>query len=87
MTNLELAEQSLTLYSRRGCHLCDDMFDLLKEFSDIGPFDVTVVDVDKDKELYDRFNTMVPVLYADERYICHYFLDLVALKTTLGITI
>ena len=60
---------------------------VLNEFANTYNFEVRVADVDQDKELFDQFNTMVPVLYADDRYICHYFLDLVALKTTLGIAI
>jgi len=86
----------LTLYSRRYCHLCDDMLaalDALRseggkggEFS--GGFDVSVVDVDTDPELIARYDELVPVLVGDTeniiRELCHYRLDVTAVRAYLG---
>ena len=73
----------LTLYSRRGCHLCEDMEAVLGDFSESFRFTVSVLDIDQDPALQERFNTLVPALYLDEQEICHYFLDLEALKAAL----
>lgn len=81
---MKLAEHTLTLYSRRGCHLCEDMEALLGEFSEIYPFTVNILDIDLDSALHEQFNTLVPALYLGDQEICHYFLDLEALKTALG---
>jgi glutaredoxin len=74
----------LTLYSRAGCHLCEDMFDTLQEFSKDLEFSVEVVDIDQEAELRLHYDTRVPVLALGEREICHYFLDKVALCKALG---
>ena len=74
----------LVLYGRVGCHLCEDMALALEEFRQALQFDVTVVDVGEDPALRERYGTLVPVLALGEREICHYFLDLEALKAVLG---
>lgn len=38
-------------------------------------FEVEVVDVDADPELERLYDELVPVLVADGRELCHYFLD------------
>ena len=83
----------LTLYSRRYCHLCDDMLaalDALRgesgEFS--GNFNVSVVDVDADPELVARYDELVPVLVGgvgnSARELCHYLLDVAVVRAYLG---
>ena len=73
----------LTLYSRIGCHLCDDMIALVYEFRKDYNFRLEVVDIDRDPLLKQRFNELVPVLSRDGQEICHHFLDLVALRESL----
>jgi thioredoxin reductase (NADPH) len=38
-------------------------------------FDVQVVDVDSDPVLEAKYDELVPVLEAEGRELCHYFLD------------
>jgi hypothetical protein len=45
---------------------------------------VEVVDVDEDAGLRERFGSRVPVLCLDGREICHYHLDVPALRRALG---
>ena len=52
----------LTLYSRVGCHLCEDMLDTLQSFSKDLEFSVDVVDIDQEPILRRRYDTRVPVL-------------------------
>lgn len=50
----------LILYSRPDCHLCDDAADLLAV---VAPGrDFTVVDIEDDIGLLDRYGIRVPVL-------------------------
>lgn len=60
-----------TLYSRRGCHLCDEMRHALEEVRNAAKFSLQVVDIDKENELVRRYGDRVPVL-ADSsgREIC-----------------
>ena len=80
MSDSSAATIQLTLYSRRGCHLCDDMQQSLKPYSSEMGFNVNVVDIDADPALIEQFARKVPVLKHGEHEICHYFLDLKALQ-------
>lgn len=73
----------LVLYGRSGCHLCEDMTLALAEFKRALQFDFVTIDVDSDPELRERYGMLVPVLALDGREICHYFLDLQALRAVL----
>ena len=70
----------LTLYSRRGCHLCEDMQESLSSHADELGFSINTVDIDADPALISQFGTKVPVLMHGTHEICHYFLDLKALQ-------
>jgi len=75
-----------TLYSRSYCHLCQDMLDALNALQTPGrPFTVEVIDVDADPALVERFDELVPVLFADPDgpELCHYFLDEEKVKAIL----
>ena len=73
----------LTLYTRAGCCLCEDMLETLAAFQRELGFSVDAVDIDQDSALRRRYTEKVPVLALGEREICHYFLDKVALCAAL----
>lgn len=56
--------QSLILYTRQQCPLCDTAHELLSRYRDWLP-QVVEVDIDDDPELQRRFDTMVPVVEFD----------------------
>ena len=54
------------LYSRAGCHLCDEMLKELEALrrTTTGTFIVDVMDIDRDPETQRRYNLRIPVLTA-----------------------
>jgi glutaredoxin len=54
---------SVILYSRNGCHLCEDALAMLLRLG-LTP---QVVDIDANPELRERFNHCVPVVAIDGR--------------------
>ncbi len=52
---------NVTLYTREGCHLCDDAYKTLIDFG----LQPTLVDIDKDNVLREQFNECVPVVEID----------------------
>lgn len=56
--------QSVVLYTRKRCHLCDDAKILLRTYARWLPVPVEV-DIDGDGELKEQFNTCVPVVEID----------------------
>jgi glutaredoxin len=65
----------LTLYSRRGCHLCDEMKGRIEEESRGFPARLTVVDVDSRDELAAEHGNDVPVLYVGGRKFAKHRLE------------
>lgn len=54
-------ESRVVLYTREGCHLCDDALALLQSHG-LSP---RLVDIDKDPELRQKFDVCVPVVELD----------------------
>ena len=75
---------SLTLYSRRNCHLCEEMIAGLQELQARFAFDVEVVDVGTDTALEERYGTHVPVLAHGTRELCRHRLEPVQLTAYLS---
>lgn len=64
----------LTVFSRRGCHLCEDLLGELEPLLR-GRAVVDVRDIDLDESLRERYHTRVPVVSAAGVELCHYHLD------------
>ena len=75
---------SLTVYSRTGCHLCEDMEVALATLQNELDFQLQRIDIDSSPALVEAYGTLVPVLMAGEIEICHYFLDPQALRNHLA---
>ncbi len=73
----------LTLYFREYCSLCHAMRDALRPYQAQYGFQLTVLDVDDDPALVERFDELVPVLMLGEVEICHYHLDSARLEALL----
>jgi len=54
---------AIVVYSRRGCHLCDDVCAFLSRFS----IDPKVVDIDGEPALKEQYDAWVPVVEIDGR--------------------
>ena len=74
----------LTLYSRRYCHLCQEMLAALGLLRDEVSFAVEVIDVDSDAGLVRRFDELVPVLMHGERELSRHRLDVPGLRAYLA---
>jgi hypothetical protein len=52
----------VTLYSRPGCHLCDEMKAVIDRVGVAMPLALTVVDISADPDLEARYGLEIPVL-------------------------
>lgn len=76
------------VYSRSYCHLCEDMANALEAFRSDYDFTVEMIDVDADEALVALYDELVPVLVGKRAgqspvQLCHYFLDVPAVKQFL----
>jgi len=65
---------TLTIYSRPGCHLCEEMKSVVVQVirSQRQPCTVEEVDVSTDADLEARYGMEVPVLVIDGRKVAKY---------------
>ncbi|HTK29435.1 MAG TPA: glutaredoxin family protein [Vicinamibacterales bacterium] len=65
---------ALRLYSRPGCHLCEDMKAVVERVARTGDVRATVeeIDISTSRELEARYGLEIPVLEADGRKIAKY---------------
>ncbi len=73
----------LQLYSRPGCHLCEELAEQLERLLQ-GRADVEIVNIDDDLILKKRYGLRIPVLAAEERELSAYPLDVEAVEAYLG---
>jgi glutaredoxin len=65
---------TLTIYSRPGCHLCDDMKKIVEEVVGSSGTDVAVneIDITTDPELEAAYGLEIPVLMIDGKKAAKY---------------
>jgi glutaredoxin len=78
-----MAPVELTLYSRPGCHLCDDMKAIVTPVARELGCTVREVDIAGQPELESRFGQEIPVLFIGERKAFKYRLTESALRRRL----
>jgi glutaredoxin len=61
----------LTLYSRPGCHLCDDAREILDRLGE--PYDE--VNIEDDDELHRRYLERIPVVAVDGSDAFEFFVE------------
>ncbi len=76
--------ERVTVLSRTGCHLCEDLIAELEPFCGRRSVGLDVVDVDSDPELASRYGQRIPVVLVDRREVCAVRLDEEALLRALG---
>jgi glutaredoxin len=63
---------ALTLYSRPGCHLCEDMKAVIAHVARTIPVTLDEVDISMDAALESRYGQEIPVLLVDGRKAAKY---------------
>ncbi|MBS2939664.1 glutaredoxin family protein [Nocardioides sp. J2M5] len=79
-----MSASRVTLYTRPGCHLCDDARVVVERVcADLGE-DYDEVDITTDPDLEDRFGEEIPVTFVDGRQHDFWRVDEARLRTALG---
>ena len=65
---------ALTLYTRPGCHLCDDMKATIQRVVRASPDPIAIeeIDISSDPELERRYGEEIPVLLVEGRKAAKY---------------
>ena len=76
--------RKVTLYTRVGCHLCDDVKLVLDEVRKETPFSLEVLDIDRDPALKALYNEEVPVVAIDGKKAFKYRMTAEQLRARLA---
>ena len=78
---------NLIIYSRPGCHLCDEMKAVVRRVSASVPISLEEIDISGDTELERVYGLEIPVLLADGKKVAKYRIgegELLRLLTSRG---
>ena len=74
---------TVTIYSRLGCHLCDDAEKILESLREELNFEIEVINIDEDAELVKLYSDQVPVIHIDGIHHDFYKVDPLRFKSSL----
>jgi thiol-disulfide isomerase/thioredoxin len=63
---------ALTIYSRPGCHLCDEMKAVVRRVAQSVPLQVEEIDISTSRDLEDRYGLEIPVLLVEGKKAAKY---------------
>lgn len=62
-----MTEKTIVLYSKPGCHLCEEMMEIVEAVAPVEGARVKEVDISRDPDLLARYGEEIPVLFIDGR--------------------
>jgi glutaredoxin len=71
------------IYSRPGCHLCDEAKDVIDAASMRGHLDVRIINIEDDPELEAQYGTEIPVVFIAGKKAFKYRVDRTQLERKL----
>jgi glutaredoxin len=75
--------RTVTLYTRPGCHLCDDARAALLDAQRQTPFRLEEVDIETDDALHRAYLERIPVVHLDGEHLFDHFVDRMTLHARL----
>ena len=66
--------RTLSVYSRPGCHLCEQLVEELLPLIR-GSLDLEIIDIDRSPSLIATYGTRIPVVQLGDRVLCEFHLD------------
>lgn len=61
----ELALHKIIVFSKPGCHICERAIENLQSFSKTRTFELEIVDITKNDELFKTYMLKIPVIQLD----------------------
>ena len=73
----------VTVYSRHGCHLCEDAVKTLEGMREELAFEIEIIYIDGDSELEKLYGNEVPVIHINGEHHDFYRVDPERFRTSL----
>lgn len=78
-----MATRSVVMYSRPGCHLCDQAREVIESVRSRVPFRFSEIDIDASDELTREYGIKIPVIAVDGEDRWEYRVDAADLEAAL----
>jgi glutaredoxin len=75
--------RTVTLYTRPGCHLCEQALDVLTRVRSELPFELAVSDISVEDALHRAYFERIPVVTLDGEELFEHFVDPEVLRERL----
>jgi glutaredoxin len=75
---------TVTIYSKKECHLCDIAKEELEALRCEFEFSINEVDIEKDKLAFEKYKYLIPVVEVDGKTISTYKVDTKKMKALLS---
>ena len=75
----------VTVYSRHGCHLCEDAVNTLEGLREELAFEIEIIYIDGDAELEKLYGEQVPVTHIDGEHHDFWRVDPIRFRSSLEI--
>jgi hypothetical protein len=56
----------VTLYTKPGCHLCEDVKEMLAGLTAVTPHHLTEIDITGDRDVFNRYHLTIPVVHVGQ---------------------
>ncbi len=73
----------VTLYSKPGCHLCDDALRVLQRVQKLQPFALEEINIQEDPALLAEYGEQIPVVMLNGTFLFEYTVDEARLRQLL----
>lgn len=60
-----VSQPQVTMYTKAGCHLCDEARDMLDDIAVLATYDLTEIDIRNDATLFEQYRYRIPVIMID----------------------
>lgn len=77
------APRDVTLYTREGCHLCDEAKAVIAPLVSQFGGKLTEIDIDDNPILHDRYTNDVPVIFVGPQFFARHRVDVPSLRRKL----
>ena len=66
---------NVDIYSRPGCHLCDEAKEIIERVQHRIGFALRIIDIERDPELEKEYGDQIPVVFIDGQKMFRYHVD------------
>lgn len=70
----------IDIYSRPGCHLCDEAKGVIERVRRRVPLSICVINIEEDSQLETAYGTEIPVIFINGKKAFKYHVDEAALE-------